>query len=51
MLMEGDYIVLLLGKEENVATITRGRFTLKCEPWVRKRGRREKRKVPFLETK
>lgn len=32
MLMDGDCIVLLLGKEENVATITRGRFTLKCEP-------------------
>jgi hypothetical protein len=41
MLMDGDCIVLLLGKEDNVATITRGRFTLKCEPWVR--GRREKK--------
>lgn len=47
MLMDGDRIVLLLGKEENVATITGGRFSLKCEPWVR--SRREKRKFPVLE--
>ncbi|KAG2141540.1 hypothetical protein BD769DRAFT_86967 [Suillus cothurnatus] len=44
MLMDGDNIVLLLGKEENVATITRGKFTLYFEPWVRWRSRKEKRK-------
>ncbi|KAG2362395.1 hypothetical protein BDR07DRAFT_1460919 [Suillus spraguei] len=45
MLMDGDDIVLLLGKEENVATITRGKFTLNYQPWVRwKSSRKEKRK-------
>ncbi|KAG2135726.1 uncharacterized protein EDB93DRAFT_821899 [Suillus bovinus] len=44
MLMDGDNIVLLLGREENVATITRGRFTLKYGPWVKKRSRKEKMK-------
>ncbi|KAG1735413.1 hypothetical protein EDB19DRAFT_1854037 [Suillus lakei] len=33
MLMDGDDIVLLLGKEEIVATITRGRFVLEYAPW------------------
>ncbi|KAG2129017.1 hypothetical protein DEU56DRAFT_503198 [Suillus clintonianus] len=44
MLMDGDDIVLLTGKEENIATITRGKFMLDYEPWVRKRSRKEKRK-------
>ncbi|KAG2353203.1 hypothetical protein BDR07DRAFT_1434027 [Suillus spraguei] len=45
MLMDGDDIVLLLGKEENVATITRGKFTLNYQPWIRwKSSRKEKRK-------
>ncbi|KAG2033626.1 hypothetical protein BDR03DRAFT_1002004 [Suillus americanus] len=46
MLIDGDDIVLLLGKEENVATITRGKFTLNYEPWVKKRSRKEKKKRP-----
>ncbi|KAG1763139.1 hypothetical protein EDD22DRAFT_1023963, partial [Suillus occidentalis] len=33
MLMDGDDIVLLLGREEDVATITRGRFILEYDPW------------------
>ncbi|KAG1751075.1 hypothetical protein EDB19DRAFT_1846049 [Suillus lakei] len=33
MLMDGDNIVLLLGKEEDIATITRGRFILEYAPW------------------
>ncbi|KAG2343621.1 hypothetical protein BDR05DRAFT_911153, partial [Suillus weaverae] len=33
MLMDGDDIVLLLGKEGDVATITRGRFILEYDPW------------------
>ncbi|KIK45946.1 hypothetical protein CY34DRAFT_776674 [Suillus luteus UH-Slu-Lm8-n1] len=33
MLMDGDDIVLLLGKEEDVATITRGKFILEYDPW------------------
>ncbi|KAG1805696.1 uncharacterized protein BJ212DRAFT_1391051 [Suillus subaureus] len=44
MLMDGDDIVLLLGKEGDVATITRGKFILKFDPWVRWRSRKEKRK-------
>ncbi|KAG2752442.1 hypothetical protein P692DRAFT_20830438 [Suillus brevipes Sb2] len=44
MLMDGDDIVLLLGKEEDVATITRGRFILEYDPWVRWRSKQEKRK-------
>ncbi|KAG0702439.1 hypothetical protein DFH29DRAFT_1079523 [Suillus ampliporus] len=48
MLMDGDDIVILLGIEQNVATITRGKFILEYEPWVRKRSRREKRKRSVL---
>lgn len=44
MLMDGDDVVLLLGKEEDVATITRGRFTLRYEPWVKMRSKKEERK-------
>ncbi|KAG1836233.1 hypothetical protein F4604DRAFT_1602921 [Suillus subluteus] len=33
MLMDGNNIVLLLGKEGDVATIMRGRFILKYDPW------------------
>ncbi|KAG2335765.1 hypothetical protein BDR05DRAFT_860663, partial [Suillus weaverae] len=33
MLMDGDDIVLLLGKEEDIATITRGSFVLEYDPW------------------
>jgi hypothetical protein len=44
MLMDGDDIVLLLGKEGDVATITRGKFVLEYDPWVRWRSREEKRK-------
>ncbi|KAG2060390.1 hypothetical protein BDR06DRAFT_561874 [Suillus hirtellus] len=44
MLMDGDDVVLLLGKEEDVATITRGRFTLRYEPWVKTRSKKEERK-------
>ncbi|KAG2069291.1 hypothetical protein BDR04DRAFT_1232300 [Suillus decipiens] len=44
MLMDGDDIVLLLGKEEDVATITRGKFILEYDPWVRWRSSNEKRK-------
>ncbi|KAG2033622.1 hypothetical protein BDR03DRAFT_826579, partial [Suillus americanus] len=35
MLMDGDDIVLLLGKEGDVATITRGKFVLEYDSWVR----------------
>ncbi|KAG2141534.1 hypothetical protein BD769DRAFT_1349587 [Suillus cothurnatus] len=35
MLIDGDDIVLLLGKEGDVATITRGKFVLEYDPWVR----------------
>ncbi|KAG1735410.1 hypothetical protein EDB19DRAFT_1994731 [Suillus lakei] len=48
MLMDGDDIVLLLGKEEDVATITRGRFILEYAPWVRWRSRNERRKRSVL---
>ncbi|KAG2069290.1 hypothetical protein BDR04DRAFT_1055635 [Suillus decipiens] len=44
ILMDGDDIVLLLGREEDVATITRGKFVLEYDPWVRWRRREEKRK-------
>jgi len=44
MLIDGDDIVLLLGKEGDVATITRGKFVLEYDPWVRWRSREEKRK-------
>ncbi|KAG1806306.1 uncharacterized protein HD556DRAFT_1321059 [Suillus plorans] len=44
MLMDGDDVVLLLGKEEDVATITRGRFTLRYESWVKMRSKKEERK-------
>ncbi|KAG0701551.1 hypothetical protein DFH29DRAFT_982655 [Suillus ampliporus] len=33
MLMDGDDIVILLGREQNVAALTRGKFVLKYEPW------------------
>ncbi|KAG1779987.1 hypothetical protein EV702DRAFT_965403 [Suillus placidus] len=33
MLMDGDNIVLLLGEEKDVATITRGSFILEYDPW------------------
>ncbi|KAG2055073.1 hypothetical protein BDR06DRAFT_883091, partial [Suillus hirtellus] len=34
MLMDSDDVILLLGKEEDIATtIMRGRFTLRYEPW------------------
>ncbi|KAG1873524.1 hypothetical protein DFJ58DRAFT_695676 [Suillus subalutaceus] len=33
MLMDGDDIVLLIGKERDVATITRGKFILEYDPW------------------
>ncbi|KAG2346425.1 hypothetical protein BDR05DRAFT_928725 [Suillus weaverae] len=33
MLMDGDNTVLLLGKEKDVATITRGRFILEYDRW------------------
>ncbi|KAG1877526.1 hypothetical protein F4604DRAFT_1580602 [Suillus subluteus] len=33
MLMDGDDIVLLLGKEGDVATIMRGKFILEYDPW------------------
>ncbi|KAG2346397.1 hypothetical protein BDR05DRAFT_878299 [Suillus weaverae] len=38
MLMDGDNIVLLLGEEKYVATITRGRFILEYDPWYRPIG-------------
>ncbi|KAG2351444.1 hypothetical protein BDR07DRAFT_1617073 [Suillus spraguei] len=43
MLMDGDDIVLLLGKEEDVATITRGKFILEYDPWVRWRSSNERK--------
>ncbi|KAG1873528.1 hypothetical protein DFJ58DRAFT_758883 [Suillus subalutaceus] len=44
MLMDGDNIVLLLGREKEVATITRGRFILEYNNMVRWRSRKEKMK-------
>ncbi|KAG1735414.1 hypothetical protein EDB19DRAFT_2040589 [Suillus lakei] len=49
ILMDGDDIVLLLGKEEDVATITRGRFFLEYAARVRWRSRKGKRKRSVLE--
>ncbi|KAG1877529.1 hypothetical protein F4604DRAFT_2002857 [Suillus subluteus] len=48
MLMDGDNIVLLLGREKEVATITRGRFILEYNNMVKWRSRKEKvkRSVP-----
>ncbi|KAG1735713.1 uncharacterized protein EDB91DRAFT_1250339 [Suillus paluster] len=48
MLMDGDDIVILLGIEANIATITRGKFFLEYEPWVRQRSSKEKRKRSVL---
>ncbi|KAG1779958.1 hypothetical protein EV702DRAFT_1276882 [Suillus placidus] len=48
MLMDGDNIVLLLGKKEDVATITRGRFILEYDPWVKWRSKKVIKKRSVL---
>ncbi|OJA18663.1 hypothetical protein AZE42_10099 [Rhizopogon vesiculosus] len=44
MLMDGNHVVVMLGKEKNVAAITQGKFQLEYQPWVRARIRKERRK-------
>ncbi|KAG2033620.1 hypothetical protein BDR03DRAFT_967066 [Suillus americanus] len=48
MLMDGDNIVLLLGREKEVATITRGKFILEYNDMVRWRSKKEKMKRSVL---
>jgi hypothetical protein len=44
MLMDGNHVIVILGKEKNVAAITQGKFYLDYKPWVRWRIGREKRR-------
>jgi len=44
MLMDGNHVIVILGKEKDVATITQGKFQLDYKPWVRMRIRKERRK-------
>jgi hypothetical protein len=44
MLMDGNHVVVVLGREKNVAVITQGKFQLDYKPWVRMRIRKERRK-------
>ncbi|KAG1735402.1 hypothetical protein EDB19DRAFT_1994695 [Suillus lakei] len=43
MLMDGNHVIVVLGKEKNVITITQGKFRLEYKPWVRMRIRKERR--------
>ncbi|KAG2141546.1 hypothetical protein BD769DRAFT_1349712, partial [Suillus cothurnatus] len=43
LLMDGNHVIVLLGKEKNVLAITQGKFQLEYKDWVRKRVRKERR--------
>ncbi|KAG1735706.1 uncharacterized protein EDB91DRAFT_1143903 [Suillus paluster] len=43
MLMDGNHVVVMRGKEKNVIAITQGKFQLEYKPWVRMRMRKERR--------
>ncbi|KAG2033635.1 hypothetical protein BDR03DRAFT_1071931 [Suillus americanus] len=34
MLMDGNHVIVVLGKEKNVLAITQGKFQLEYEPWI-----------------
>lgn len=42
ILMDGNHVVVILGKEKNVLAITQGKFSLEYKPWVRMRVRKER---------
>lgn len=42
MLMDGNHVIVVLGKEKNVLAITQGKFQLEYEPWVRARMRKRR---------
>jgi hypothetical protein len=43
ILMDGNHVIVILGKEKNVLAITQGKFDLEYKPWVRMRIRKERR--------
>jgi hypothetical protein len=42
ILMDGNHVIVILGKEKNVLAITQGKFSLEYKPWVRWRIRKER---------
>ncbi|KAG2105123.1 uncharacterized protein F5147DRAFT_703239 [Suillus discolor] len=43
MLMDGNHVIVVRGKEKDVLAITQGKFHLEYQPWVRRRVRKERR--------
>ena len=44
LLMDGNHVIVILGKEKDVVPITQGRFQLVYKPWVRWRIRKERKR-------
>ncbi|KAG2362388.1 hypothetical protein BDR07DRAFT_1609530 [Suillus spraguei] len=43
ILMDGNHVIVVLGKERNVLAITQGKFQLEYRPWIRMRIKKKRR--------